>query len=230
MAKCTPAKVPTQVMCGVIAGPLFVGAFTAIGAKRQGYDWQAYPVSSLATGRRGWLQSANFILAGLLYSYAGRGLGRCPRRRVGPRAVPVLVAAVGVGLIGSGVFVTDPVGGFPPATSGEDNPDDAGFATTALTREGKLHTLCAVPIFVGIPIAGLASAIVAVRNRDYRWACYSAGSSLVMAGSFVLFGKAFDEGSGLSGKGGIFQRLSVLSGLGWIAALCVRALSSSCRR
>lgn len=28
-----------QAACGVLAGPLFVGAFTAIGAKRAGYDW-----------------------------------------------------------------------------------------------------------------------------------------------------------------------------------------------
>jgi hypothetical protein len=79
-------------MCGVFAGPLFAGAFTAIGATREGYDWQCFPVSSLANGRRGWLQRANFIVAGALYARAAQGLARCPRRLVGPRAVPVLVA------------------------------------------------------------------------------------------------------------------------------------------
>lgn len=219
-----------QVICGVLAGPLFASAFTAIGATRPGYDWQRYAVSSLAIGRRGWLQRANFIVAGVLYSCAARGLGRCPRRSVGPRAIPALVAGVGIGLIGSGVFVTDPVGGFPPGTSDEERSDDTGAVGIATTREGRLHNVCAIPIFAGIPVACLASAAAAVRSRDYRWACYSAGSSLVTVGSFLFFGRAFGGVSRLAGKGGIFQRISIASGFGWLAALSLRALSSLARR
>lgn len=111
-----------QLLGGAVAGPLFIGAFTAIGATRPGYDWQRLPVSSLAIGRHGWLQRINFVVAGVLYSCAGRGLRRSASRRVGPGAVPALVVGVGVGLIGSGIAAT------------------------------------------------------AVRSRDYRWACYSAGS------------------------------------------------------
>lgn len=219
-----------QVICGVLAGPLFASAFTAIGATRPGYDWQRYAVSSLAIGRRGWLQRANFIVAGVLYSCAARGLGRCPRRSLGPRAIPTLVAGVGIGLIGSGVFVTDPVGGFPPGTSDEERSDDTGAVGIATTREGRLHNVCAIPIFAGIPVACLASAAAAVRSRDYRWACYSAGSSLAMVGSFLLFGWAFGGVSRLAGKGGIFQRISIASGFGWLTALSLRALSSLARR
>jgi hypothetical protein len=54
-----------------------------------------------------WHQRTNFILAGVLYSCAAAGLGRSDRRRIGPRAVPALVAGAGIGLIGSGLFVTD---------------------------------------------------------------------------------------------------------------------------
>jgi len=226
----TAGRSPRQgrgpLWCGVIAGPLFAGAFTAIGAIREGYDWQRFPVSSLAIGRRGWLQRANFIVAGALYTCTARGLTRCPARRVGPRAVPALVAGVGIGLIGSGVFVTDPVGGFPPGTPGEERSHGADTTRTASTREGLLHDLCAIPIFVGIPIAALASAANAVRNRDYRWACYSAGSSLMMVASFVIFGRAFEGSSDLAGKGGIFQRISIASGIGWLTVLSLRARSS----
>jgi len=45
---------------------------------------------------------------------AARGLGRASQRGVLPKAVPVLVGGVGVGLIGSGVFVTDRSAGSHP--------------------------------------------------------------------------------------------------------------------
>jgi hypothetical protein len=48
--------VPIELACGVVAGPLFVSSFTAIGARRAGYDWRRHAVSSLADGRAGWLQ------------------------------------------------------------------------------------------------------------------------------------------------------------------------------
>ena len=39
--------VATEVACGVVAGPLFGGSFTVIGARRAGYDWRRHAVSSL---------------------------------------------------------------------------------------------------------------------------------------------------------------------------------------
>jgi len=78
--------VETKVACGVIAGPVFVGVFTALGARRAGYDWRRHAVSSLAVGREGWGQRANFVLVGGLYCVAARGLARS-RNRVGEPAV-----------------------------------------------------------------------------------------------------------------------------------------------
>ena len=215
-----------QLLCGAMAGPLFASAFTAIGATRAGYDWERLPVSSLAIGRHGWLQRLNFVVAGVLYSCAGAGLRRSANRRAGPRAVPALVAGVGVGLIGSGMFVTDPVGGFPPRSPGGAGLDHAGSGTTAPTLAGRLHSLFAIPVFAGIPVAAMASAATAVRGRDFRWAGYSAASGLAMVGSFVMFGSAFGDESRLAGKGGVFQRLSIACGCGWLTALSLRALCS----
>ena len=53
-----------RTACGVVAGPAFVSAFTAIGARRAGYDWRRHAVSSLADGREGRTQRANFMIAG----------------------------------------------------------------------------------------------------------------------------------------------------------------------
>jgi hypothetical protein len=180
----SPRKRSAQILCGALAGPLFVTAFTAIGATRRGYDW----------------------------------------RRIGPRAVPALIAGVGIGLIGSGLFVTDYVGDLPSERSDEKNRGQADAAPTRRTRAGQMHDLCGIPVFAGSPIAGLASAATAVRSRDYRWACYSAGSSTVMVGS-LLFGAAIRGQSRLRGKSGILQRISIATGLGWLSSLSLRGLS-----
>jgi hypothetical protein len=118
------------------------------------------------------------------------------------------------------------MGGFPPVESSKDGSKDAGLADTAPTWEGTLHNVCAIPIFAGIPVAQLASAVVATRRRDYGWATFSAASSLLMLCSFVLMGRAFGGVPRFAGKGGLFQRISIASGFGWLTALSLRALSS----
>lgn len=216
----------TEVGCGVLAAPMFITAFTAIGANRPGYDWRRDPVSSLGIGEQGWPQRANFGLAGVLYLLAALGLRQCPRRSVGPRAVPALVAAAGVGLIGSGLFVTDPVGEFPPVVPGEDGAEGSIPPEPARTRAGRLHNLSAIPIFAGLPVAALASAFGAVRHGNVRWASYSACSGVGMVASFVAFGAAFGPGQLVTGRGGVFQRICVACGFGWITVLSLRALSA----
>jgi hypothetical protein len=171
------------------------------------------------------LQLSNFIFTGLLYVLAASGLASCPRRIVGSRAISALVGGAGLGLIGPGVFVTDPVGGFPPASPEEQSAGTAQSATE-LSRTGALHNLCALPIFIGIPAAGLFGAAFFARNREYLWAGYSAGSSLVMTGSFVLFGRSFGHAARVAGNAGVFQRISIATGFGWLSALSLRALSS----
>jgi hypothetical protein len=221
MAKKISRSVQPRLAMGAVAGPVFASAFSAIGARTTGYDWRRHAVSSLANGRLGVMQRANFIATGVLYVAAASGLARCPSRIVGSRAIPALVGAAGLGLVGSGVFVTDPVGGFPPT----ENPasDGAASATQHLTRTGMLHNVCAVPVFLGIPVAGLIAAASSARRREYLWAAYSAGSSVGMMASFVLFGAAISR-SGHSA--GVFQRLSIATGFGWLSALSLRALIS----
>ncbi len=215
-----------HLTAGVVAAPLFVGAFTWIGTTRSGYDWQRHAVSSLACGKGGWTQRTNFVVTGLLYCAAAQGLGRAARRVGLPTAVPLLVGGVGVGLIGSGVFVTDPVGGFPRDVTNEAAPDHRGSSESVPSRAGTLDNLSALPIFVGIPVAGLVSAFAASRNRDYTWAAYSAGSSVATAGCFALFGAGIGGVKTLAGRAGTFQRISITVGLGWLSALSLRTLRS----
>lgn len=221
----TSRVVAAELAGGVAAGPLFVSSFTAIGARRSGYDWRRHAVSSLAEGRGGWLQRANFIVTGSLLCITAHGLTRCSKQTTGPRVVPALAFAVGGGLIGSGVFVTDPVAGYPPSPSDQDQADRTPAAIP--TREGTLHNVCAIPIFVGIPIAALTCATSSAHRGHHRWALYSAGSAIAMGSATALFGAAFGGAPRIARHGGLLQRLSIATGFGWLSALSLRALTSA---
>ena len=118
--------------CGMVAGPLFVGAFTLEGARRPDYDPRRHPVSSLSLGRSGWTQKLNFLATGALTIAFATGLRS------------QLLSAVGAGLVGAGVFDCDPIGGYPPGTP--DLPAER-------TVHGVLHDLASTPVFVALPIA-----------------------------------------------------------------------------
>jgi Protein of unknown function (DUF998) len=182
-------------------------------------------VSSLATGRDGWAQRTNFkrmafTASRLVALRSARGEPRTPS------LVPVVTFGAGVGLIGSGMFVTDPVAGFPRLDRARDG--SLGVSRSAApTLGGQLHNVCAIPIFVGIPAAALVSAGSAARRGECRSAGYRAGSAVGMAGTCVLFGAAFAAGPPAGRHGGVFQRISIATALGWLTALASRALRAS---
>ena len=183
----------TMRRVGALAGPLFVAAFLAEGACRPDYDPLRHPVSALARGPGGWQQRANFAVAGTLLLAGAVGLGRRGR----------LVGAAAVGLLGAGAFRTDPILGYPPGEPAE------------LTPEGHLHNLFGVPVFLGLP----AAAFVEARRGRGAWRAASAASGLGMLAAFVLAGAGF---SGKAVPGGLYQRLSLAIGLGWVTALMLR--------
>lgn len=206
------------IACGAAAGPAFIGTFTVTGARRAGYVWRRHSVSSLACGPAGWIQQLNFIVAGLLYVAGAVGLAGGSKRAVGSRATPAFVAAAGIGLIGSGLYVTDPVSGYPIGSSAQ---------STTPSRTGQMHNACAVPIFVGIPLAAAVAARSFRRSGDRPWTRYSVGTSVAMAATTVLFGAAFGQNDHLVARGGLIQRASIATGFGWLTAVSIRALAST---
>ena len=86
----------------MLAGPFYL----AVGL--------THPLSVLANGPGGWVQTANFVLTGLMVLAAAAGFGRV----LGPksRGVTWSLGAFGVAMIVAAVFPADPVDGFPPGT------------------------------------------------------------------------------------------------------------------
>jgi len=65
--------------CGVVAGPLFVAVALLQVLTRQGFDLTRHPISLLSLGDLGWIQIANFVIAGLLAVAFALGLRRALR-------------------------------------------------------------------------------------------------------------------------------------------------------
>ena len=199
--------------CGVVAGPVFVAAFTVEGATREGYDPMIEPVSALALGDRGWTQRTNFVGTGASMLAYSRGLRRAmPDARWPPR----LVAAFGIGLVGAGVFVTDPVTS-PPT-------DEASPAEPNV--QGMLHNIFSMVVF-----GALAGACGAVARRFAKaghpaWAAYSALSGLLTVCGVGLFGRGFGKAKGLVDVAGLIQRLTIGIGCGWLSTLAAGLLRS----
>lgn len=208
-----------QLLCSTAAGPLFVTVFIVEGARRSDYNPLRHPVSSLAIGSRGWVQTTNFAAAGTLYLAGAAGFRRARDPLLGPRLGPSLFAAVGLGLLGSASFRTDPVSGYPPGT-----PDSPPEPTTA----GAIHNIAAVPIFLGMPLTALCCAWQFHRAGRRGWGRYSAATGLLMLIGGALFGASFSQASPkLTGCGGLAQRATIATGLGWLTALSAQALRRS---
>jgi hypothetical protein len=99
---------------GIVAGPLFLAVWLIQALTREGFDLTYHPLSLLSLGGLGWIQIANFVVTGVLYVACAVGMRRVLRPGRGSTWGPMLVGAIGVGLIVSGVFVTDAGAGFPP--------------------------------------------------------------------------------------------------------------------
>jgi hypothetical protein len=185
---------------GLAAGPLFTLVYLFEGATRADYSAWRHPVSSLALGRHGWMQVANFFASGSLLVAFGVGARRADPTSTWP---PRLIAAAGAGLIGAGVFACDPIGGYPPGTSARpDRPSPRGL----------LHQFFSTFVFVGLP----ALFVLESRRGQPFWGTYSSGTCAAFLGCFAVCSAGFGQAPGFARVGGLFQRLALSSGFLWL--------------
>ncbi|XVQ15780.1 DUF998 domain-containing protein [Spirillospora sp. CA-255316] len=192
----------TLLLCGAVAGPLFTLTYLVEGATRAHYDPLRHAVSSLALGEHGWTQIANFLVAGTLTVAFAAGLRTASYPS---RWGPALIGVWGLGLLGAGVFVADPIGGYPLGT-----PERIPVPT----MPGLLHDLISMVGFAALAIACLVMA----RRGPVAWRVYSVLSGLGFAAVMVASTVAFEQNGDL---GGLLQRIAVTIGWTWTTLLAV---------
>ncbi len=211
-------KTKILLICGGIAGPLFVTTLLIEGVTRANYNPWRHPGSSLALGDFGWVQDINFLVGGLLILAFAIGLQHLLRSTKGSRLGLLLIGWWAIGLIGAGIFVTDPVNGFPPGTPNQ---------VLQPTLHGSLHDLFSVPGFIALIAACFVFSRWFAKRGERRWVIYSALSGVVFAVAFVLATMAFSQVESLMNFGGLFQRIAVIAGWSWLTMLAIYFLRAS---
>jgi hypothetical protein len=191
---------------GMAAPVLFVGVFFVEGALRPGYSAVSLFVSELSIGSRGWTQIANFVVTGTLVAVFAQGLRAELRGDTSGTAGPVLLQIIGVALVASGPFVTDP---------------SAQLARH--TVHGSIHQSVGAVVFALAP----ASCLVLRRRfrRDPRWRGLSgwtlaAGVALVV--EVVVLKVAQQPDYGLFLVKGLVQRILLTTFMAWVFTVALR--------
>ena len=158
---------------GMLAGPLYVLVGLAEVLFRSGFDIRRHALSLMSNGELGWIQIASFICSGLLVILGALGLRRALHPSRGATAGPLLLAVYGIGLIGAGIFVADPMDGFPPGTP--PGPP------VSMSWHGPLHFMAGGIGFFGLIAATWVFAYRFFRLRESGWArCFTADGYLFL--------------------------------------------------
>ena len=193
------------LVCGALAGPTFVAVTGAQILSRRGFDLRRHGISLLSLGEGGWIQVANFVLAGVLSLAFGQGV-----RQVLPRRhplLPALVSGYGLGLVATGLFLVDPGAGFPPGT-----PD--GLPANP-SWHGAVHAAAPPAAFACLVGSCLLFSRRYARMGRPGWAAYSAATGMV-AGALIFW-----PGS----AGSVRSALAVLVTSTWTTAVAVQLLA-----
>lgn len=216
----TSSKPGSRVLLasGIAAGALVEVVLWVDGATRPGYSLWHHGASQLGTGDRAWLQTANFVLGGLLLAAFTLGLRRTLGSGRGATWGSRLLATAAAGLVLAGLVPTDPALGYPP-----------GQQATGVTAGGAVHQVAGLALFAGLS----ASAFILARRlaqTSRSWAIYSrVTGSLVIIFAFAA-GIAYrldTLGVWRPAPAGLLEHLALLTGFCWIIAVAVHLLRTA---
>ncbi|MGX2993357.1 DUF998 domain-containing protein [Streptomyces sp. JNUCC 64] len=202
----TPA-IPVRALLGpgVLAAPLWATVSLGQAVTRDGFDITRHPLSALGNGDLGWLQIVNFVVAGTLLALGAVGLRGALRGTPGGVWAPRLVLAAGVGMVAAGVFVMDPLDGFPHGTP-EGAPTEMSWQNYAHMAAGSLT-------FTSL----IAACYVLGRHFSrggWRWRAMASRC----AGTALLLGNGWAMGQGAWGT--LTLAVGAVTALLWVSTVC----------
>jgi hypothetical protein len=198
--------------CGILAGPVYIVVGLLQVLFREGFDIRRHALSLMSNGTLGWIQVASFIASGLLVIAAAVGI----RQRLHPGRAgtwgPILLGIYGLGLIGAGIFIADPMDGFPPGTP-------PGPPAT-MSWHGPLHFISGGIGFIGLVGATLVFARRFAGLKEWGWATFSLATGVLFLAGF---------GNIASGARAAWINLAftavVILSWAWLSAVCAKLLT-----
>lgn len=197
------------IRCGAVAGPLYVIGGLTEALTRRGFDLAHQDLSLLSNGALGWIHITLFLATGLLVILGAAGLHAALRGRARSTRAPVPIGVFGAGLIGAGVFVADPMGGFPPGTP--------PGTPSSVTLHGTGHFVAAAVGFLGLLVACAMFARHFARNHERGWAIYSGLTGIAFLGAFVGIASGSTSAPVVIGFW-----IAVILAFTWLSLLCLR--------
>lgn len=179
-ATMTESATATQALLrfGVLVGPFYLVIGVLQGVVRDGFDFGRHALSHLANGPGGWIQTANFILSGLMVIAAAAGIARA--LKPAGRMLSWFLGAFGASMLVAAAFPADAVDGFPVGTP-TGNP-------TSITTTGLVHFAAGGLGFTCLAVSCFLAARAMSRRNAPSLARLSFISGLaVLAGFFGPF-------------------------------------------
>jgi hypothetical protein len=203
------------LFAGGVAGPLYLLVGGAEALTRPGFDPLRDDWSLLSNGALGWIQIALFIGTGLLTMVGALGMRRALDGGRASTWGPLLIGLYGLGLIGAGIFLADPVRGFPPGTQADAH---------AISWHGLMHFVSGGIGFIGLIAACLVFArrFLALGQKD--WAAYSIATGVLFFAAFVGVATGSQPGGSLLVVVTVAFTVAVVMGWAWISLLAARLM------
>jgi len=193
------------VLVGAITAAIFYVVLIVEGVLRTGYDPVYHTGSELSLGERGWVQIANFLQFGVGMICFAVGIGQLLDSLLGA----ALLVVFGLALIVAGVFLTDPVRGYPPG-SPRGAPEKVSWHHQVHEAMGPLAFLA------------IFGACMNLAGRlDGLWQVYTVVTGVVGLGLTAWTALSFQRDASITG---LVQRCLILVYVAWIVLLSIHLL------
>jgi hypothetical protein len=193
-------------LAGIIAPIIFVTLFTIEGWLRPGYSPINMFVSELSLGTEGWTQIINFLITGFLIFLFGRGVAKQFTFKKAPKIGSICLQIIGLSLIISGPFITDP---------------SAMFNQHSI--HGIIHGIFGAIVFSLFPVTCFVF-FHSFRN-DLSWRVFArwtlAIGILLVIGIGFLKVSQFPQSSLFIWKG-LIQRIILIAYMAWLCAFATQ--------